>query len=103
MADLGRCSPCFKAVLTVFNSFCKAIGFSKKSKAPMRVASTAVSMVPCPDIITTGMVNKLLFTHSLSKVMPSQSGIQMSNNTKSGRSCNLAARAAAAFSANCTR
>ncbi len=28
-------------------------GFSRKSKAPRRVASTAVSMVPWPLIITT--------------------------------------------------
>ena len=35
----------------------KAIGFSKKFNAPIRVASTAVSIVAWPDIITTGMVS----------------------------------------------
>ena len=30
----------------VLSSFCSAMGFSRKSTAPMRVASTAVSMVP---------------------------------------------------------
>ena len=100
ISDFGDCSPCFSAAVTVFNNFCSAIGFSKKSNAPIRVASTAVSIVPCPDIITTGIVNWLLFAHSLSKVIPSQSGIQISSSTKSGRSCNLTARAAAAFSAS---
>jgi hypothetical protein len=53
--------------------------------APMRVASTAESIVPCPDIITTGIVNSPLAAHSLSKDMPSVSGIQMSSRTRSGR------------------
>ena len=51
----------------------------------MRVASTAVSIVPCPDIITTGMVSWPLAAHSFSSVMPSVSGIQMSSSTRSGR------------------
>ena len=29
-------------------------GFSMKSKAPKRVAFTAVSTVPCPEIMITG-------------------------------------------------
>jgi len=37
---------CLSAFCTVDSSFCSAIGFSRKSKAPKRVASTAVSMVP---------------------------------------------------------
>ena len=60
----------------------------------MRVASTAVSMVPCPDIITTGMVSWPFAAHSLSRVMPSVSGIQMSSSTRSGRSAARSARAA---------
>jgi hypothetical protein len=79
----GRCSP----RLTAASSFCSAIGFSRKSIAPMRVASTAVSMVPCPDIITTGMFSWPLAAHSLSRLMPSVSGIQMSSSTRSGRCC----------------
>ncbi len=34
-----------KPCCTAFNSFCREIGFSRKLSAPMRVASTAVSMV----------------------------------------------------------
>jgi len=42
----ARDSPARSARFTVASSFCSAIGFSRKSIAPMRVASTAVSMVP---------------------------------------------------------
>ena len=90
------------ARFTVASSFCSAIGFSKKSSAPMRVASTAVSMVACPDIITTGIVSCPLAAHSLSKEMPSVSGIQISRRTRSGRALALSARAAVAFSARRT-
>ena len=68
----------------------------------MRVASTAVSMVPWPDIITTGMVSSPALAHSLSSVMPSVSGIQMSSSTRSGRAWLRNARASAAFSASRT-
>ena len=95
----GSVSECFSAAVTVLSSFCSAMGFSKKSNAPIRVASTAVSMVPWPDIITTGILSNPALPHSLSKLIPSQSGIQISNNTKSGRCFNLASRAACAFSA----
>jgi hypothetical protein len=44
----------------------------------------AESIVPWPDIITTGMVSRPLPAHSLSSVMPSMSGIQMSSSTRSG-------------------
>jgi hypothetical protein len=91
-----------RARLTAASSFCRAIGFSRKSWAPMRVASTAVSMVPWPDIITTGMLSWPAADHSLRSVMPSVSGIQMSSSTRSGRAWLRAARAAAAFSASCT-
>ena len=64
----------------------------------MRVASTAVSMVAWPDIITTGMVSCPLAAHSLSSVMPSVSGIQMSSSTRSGpRALAQAARVAGAL------
>ncbi len=69
---------------TVLSSFCSPTGFSRKSKAPILVASTAVSMVPCPDIITTGMVSWPLAAHSRSSVTPSLSGIQMSSSTSDG-------------------
>ena len=68
----------------------------------MRVASTAVSMVPWPDIITTGMVSSPAAAHSLSSVMPSVSGIQISSSTRSGRAWLRHARAVLAFSASRT-
>lgn len=68
----------------------------------MRVASTAVSIVPCPDIMTTGIVRRPALDHSLSRVMPSVSGIQMSSNTKSGRARVRCVRASLAFSASRT-
>ena len=46
--------PASSARSTVRSSFASDSGFSTKSKAPRRVASTAVSTVPWPDIITTG-------------------------------------------------
>ena len=68
----------------------------------MRVASTAVSMVPWPDIMITGMLSRPLADHSLSSVMPSVSGIQMSSSTRSGRWRSRRLRADAALSASST-
>jgi FixJ family two-component response regulator len=76
-----------------------AIGFSRNSSAPKRVASTAVSIVACPDIMITGIVSWPCDAHSFSSVTPSVSGIQMSSSTRSSCSRCRAARAAAAFSA----
>ncbi len=70
--------------------------------APWRVASTAVSIVPCPLIMMTGIVSSPLLPHSLSRVTPSTSGIQMSSSTRSGRRRWRTARAWAAFSASST-
>ena len=95
----GKLFACFKASFTVFKSFCSVMGFSRKSKAPILVASKAVSIVPCPDIITTGLVINFSFTHSLRRVMPSQSGIHISNKIKSGILFFLSSRASVAFSA----
>ena len=53
--------------------------------APMRVASTAVSMVAWPLIMITGMSSMPWEAHSPSRLTPSVSGIQMSSNTRSGR------------------
>ncbi len=46
--------PASSARSTVRSSLVSDSGFSTKSNAPRRVASTAVSTVPCPLIITTG-------------------------------------------------
>src|SRR4029453_12766437 len=75
----------FSARDTVPRSFCRPTGFSRKSKAPIFVASTAVSIVPCPDIMTTGIVSCPEAAHSRSSVTPSVSGIQMSSSTCAGR------------------
>jgi hypothetical protein len=85
---------------TAFSNFCSAIGFSRKLRAPMRVASTAVSMVACPDIMMTGMVSRPSRCHSLSRVTPSVSGIQISSRTRSGAPAARASRACCAFSAS---
>jgi hypothetical protein len=61
--------------------------------APNLVASTAVSIVPWPLIITTGIVSRPLAPHSFNRLMPSTSGIQMSSSTRSGRKRSRAARA----------
>ena len=79
------------------SSFASDSGFSTKSKAPRRVASTAVSTVPWPDIITTGQPSAASADHSRSSVMPSMSGIQMSSSTRSGAWRAREARAWAAF------
>src|SRR6478672_841701 len=57
-------------------------GFSRKSKAPSLVARTAVSMVPCPEMITTsgGSSNCLIFS-SVSR--PSMPGSHISRSTTS--------------------
>ena len=87
-ASETRRGSCAAALLSaraiVDSSFCRPIGFSRKSNAPILVASTAVSMVPCPDIITTGIVSWPLAAHSRSSVTPSVSGIQMSSSTSAG-------------------
>ena len=77
-------TPILSARATVPSSFCSPTGFSRKSKAPILVASTAVSMVPWPDIITTGIVSWPAAAHSRSSVTPSVSGIQMSSSTSAG-------------------
>src|SRR2546428_6543237 len=52
--------------------------------------------------MTTGMVSCPLAAHSLSSVMPSESGIQMSSRTRSGRARSRSRRAAPALSATIT-
>ncbi len=69
----------------------------------MLVASTAVSIVPWPDIMTTGIVSSALDPHSRSSVTPSVSGIQMSSSTSAGCWRCRYARASPAFSASATR
>ena len=63
-----------------------------KALAPYLVASTAVSMVPWPLIMMTGIVSRPAPPHSFSSVTPSTSGIQ-----------NLAGCGAHRFAAGLTR
>ncbi|MNT51630.1 hypothetical protein D3C72_1886070 [compost metagenome] len=74
-----RARPCS----TALSSFCRVMGFSRNEKAPIRVASTAVSMVAWPLIMITGIVSTPAVAHSLSNETPSVSGIQMSSSTRS--------------------
>ncbi len=85
------------ALSTVRSNFASDTGFSMKSTAPSRVASTAVSTVPWPDIITTAP-GEPFSDHSFSSEMPSVSGIQMSRRIRS-YSRSLRATLAAAASA----
>ena len=94
--------PASSARSTVRSSFASDSGFSTKSKAPRRVASTAVSTVPWPDIMTTGQPSVAAADHSRSSVMPSMSGIQMSSSTRSGTCRAREARACAALAATST-
>src|SRR5258706_12461265 len=82
----SRCS--FSAFSTVSKSFSVEIGFSRKSKAPRRVARTAISMSACPDIITTGAVTPCAFNSS-SSAKPPLPGITTSERMRS-KLCALA-------------
>jgi hypothetical protein len=99
----SRVAALLSARVIVPSSFARPIGFSRKSNAPMRVASTAVSIVPWPDIMTTGIVSWPELPHSRSSVTPSVSGIQMSSSTSAGCMRERYARASCAFSATATR
>ncbi len=90
------------AASTVRRSLARDSGFSTKSNAPSRVASTAVSTVPCPDMITTGQARSPSSDHSRNSVMPSVSGIQMSSRIRSNFSAARAALASPASPAEVT-
>ncbi|MCY1356460.1 hypothetical protein D9M69_429140 [compost metagenome] len=98
----GRSMPRARPCSTADSSFCSAIGFSRKFSAPILVASTAVSMVAWPDIMMTGMVSWPCADHSLSRLTPSVSGIQISSSTRSGVPAARYSRACCAFSASST-
>ncbi len=66
----------------VIRIFSDSTGFSKKSKAPIFVASTAFDIVPCPESIITGkdgFFSRILFR----TVIPSISGMTRSRTTRS--------------------
>ena len=76
----SRCN--FSALSTVSSSFSVEIGFSRKSRAPSRVARTAISICAWPDIMTTGVLNPCCLSSS-SKASPSFPGITTSERIKS--------------------
>ena len=57
-------------------------GFSRKSKAPSLVARTAVSMLPCPEIMMISGWSSISTSFS-SVSRPSMPGSQMSSRTTS--------------------
>ena len=58
-------------------------GFSRKSKAPSCIASTAIGTSPCPVIMITGRAPSWLISRRRSD-MPSMPGILMSEMTMPG-------------------
>jgi len=80
---------------TVSSSLSVESGFSRKSAAPSRVARTAISILACPEIITTGSEIPSPRTSS-SSTSPSLPGITTSDIIMSNRRVcsNSSARAA---------
>ncbi len=85
------------ALSRVSSNFSVAIGFSRKSTAPSRVARTAISMCACPDIITTGVATPS-FLRLSSNHKPSFPGITTSERIKSNVSDFARSRAFVALS-----
>ncbi len=86
-------SACARPLRIVSSSRSMSIGFSRKSNAPSFVASTAVPMVPCPEMMMTGSAGCCSLSDP-STSSPSMPGILTSSSTMSTRS--LAARSIAA-------
>ena len=77
-------------------------GFSMKSKAPSRVAATAVWMLPWPEIMMTRASGRSRRMR-LRSVMPSSSGIHTSRRITSGASAATRSGTSAASGAATTR
>ena len=73
-----RSVKCSMAFFTASSTRSRLSGFSRKSKAPARVASTASAMVPWPEIITAGEP-PLFCLSARSRSMPLPSGSFISN------------------------
>ena len=76
--------PCSRAFFTASSTRSRPSGFSRKSNAPARVASTASAMVPCPEIITAG-AEAPFCRAARSRSMPLPSGSFMSSRYASAR------------------
>ena len=69
---------CSRAFFTASSTRSRPSGFSRKSKAPARVASTASAMVPWPEIMMAGDAAPFCRT-ALSRSMPLPSGSLISS------------------------
>ena len=76
---------CSSAFLSASSTLSRLSGFSRKSKAPARVASTASAMVPWPEIMMAGAGLPFCRTER-SRSMPLPSGSRTSNRNASARS-----------------
>ncbi len=76
-------------------------GFSRKSKAPARIAATARSTDPCA-VITTTQVSGAICSMSVKRPRPSRSGSIRSSSTTGGRVSRNSRSPSAAVSAACT-
>ena len=75
---------CSSAFFRATSTFSRLSGFSRKSKAPARVASTASAIVPCPEIMIAGARVSFCWRER-SRSMPLPSGRRMSNRNASAR------------------
>jgi hypothetical protein len=88
---------CRRAFLTASSVFSRERGFSTKSWAPIRTALTAVSIVPWPEITTTGTSgSRVRIRERVSS--PSVFGSQTSRRMRSKRRVSSAARHASPLS-----
>ncbi len=74
---------CCRAFLSVSSTRWLSSGFSRKSCAPSCVASTAVAIVPCPEIITTSACASVSRSR-LNTASPSIPAILTSSSTRCG-------------------
>jgi hypothetical protein len=74
-----RCLTAFETTSTVLSS---ESGFSTKSNAPILIARTADSMLPCPEIMITGASTRRSWSFC-SVASPSIPGSQMSRTMAS--------------------
>jgi len=75
---------CSSAFFTATSTRSRLSGFSRKSKAPARVASTASAMVPWPEIMMAGEAPPFCRT-TRSRSIPLPSGSFISNRKASAR------------------
>ncbi len=83
--SFSRCKlACSSAFFSATSTLSRLSGFSRKSNAPARVASTASAIVPCPEIMMAG-ARLLLCCTERRRSIPLPSGRRMSNRNASAR------------------